>query len=201
MGYSYHRYLVAMDDTLYRMANTAFDRMLSEPTRHRVPELAGQRVRTVEVVVELAGREPVAVVRQAFAVLAFDAAGSVDVTRLRKQQYARIETALAPVFADPQRDEKIVDAGEQFVAQRRHMDAVASTGKGHRERGPWSPKVPAPGRTRQRRLTHLRSATLRHWRLANSAGSSDRAAGKRPVMGTRNRPVPVIQTAWKSSRQ
>jgi hypothetical protein len=117
MGYSYQRYLVAIDDTLYRMANTAFDRMLSEPTRHRVPELAGQRVRTVEVVVELAGREPVAVVRQAFAVLAFDAAGSVDVTRLRKQQYARIETALAPVFADPQRDEKIVDAGEQFVAQ------------------------------------------------------------------------------------
>lgn len=117
MGYSYQRYLVAMDDTLYRMANTAFERVLSEPTRYRVPELAGQRVRTVEVVVEIAGRQPVAVVRQAFAVLAFDAVGSVDVARLRKQQYARIETALAPVFADPHRDEKIVEAGEQFIAQ------------------------------------------------------------------------------------
>ena len=117
MGYSYQRYLVAMDDTLYRMANTAFERVLSEPTRYRVPELAGQRVRTVEVVVELAGREPVAVVRQAFAVLAIDAAGRVDLARLRKQQYARIETALAPVFADPHRDEKIVEAGEQFIAQ------------------------------------------------------------------------------------
>ncbi len=117
MGYSYQRYLVAMDDTLYRMANTAFERVLSEPTRYRVPELACQRVRTVEVVVELAGREPVAVVRQAFAVLAIDAAGRVDLARLRKQQYARIETALAPVFSDPHRDEKIVDAGEQFIAQ------------------------------------------------------------------------------------
>ena len=101
MGYSYQRYLVAMDDTLYRMANTAFDRMLSEPTRYRVPELAGQRVRTVEVVVELAGRQPVAVVRQAFAVLAFDAVGSVDVARLRKQQYARIENCAGPCLCGP----------------------------------------------------------------------------------------------------
>jgi len=117
MGYSYQRYLVAMDDTLYRMANTAFDRMLQDPTRCRLPELAGQRVRTVEVVVELIGRKPVAVFRTSFAVLAFDDTGCVDVTRLRKQQYARIENALAPVFAEPDRDEKVIDAGGQFIAQ------------------------------------------------------------------------------------
>ena len=35
MGYAFHRYLVAMDDTIYRMANTAFDRMLRDPTRCR----------------------------------------------------------------------------------------------------------------------------------------------------------------------
>jgi len=117
MGYSYQRYLVAMDDTLYRMANTAFDRMLQDPTRCLVPGLAGQRVRTVEVVVELLGRKPVAVVRRSFAILGFDDAGCVDITRLRKQQYAHIENALAPVFADPNRDEKVIDAGGQFIAQ------------------------------------------------------------------------------------
>jgi len=117
MGYSYQRYLIATDDTIYRMANTAFDRMLQAPTSCRLPQLAGQRVRTVEVVVELVGREAVAVVRTSFAVLAFDDAGCVDVTRFRRQQYARVETALAPVFADPDRDEKVIDAGGQFIAQ------------------------------------------------------------------------------------
>ena len=101
MGFSYQRYLVAMDDTLYRMANTAFDRMLQDPTHCRLPQLAGQRVRTVEVVVELLGRKPAAVVRTAFAVLAFDDTGCVDATRLREQQHARIENALAPVLRHP----------------------------------------------------------------------------------------------------
>jgi len=90
-----------MDGTLYRMANTAFDRLLQDPTRCRVPELAGQRVRTVEVVVELIGRKPVAVVRWSFAVLGFDDAGCVDVTRLRKHQYARIEKHLGTRVCKP----------------------------------------------------------------------------------------------------
>jgi hypothetical protein len=116
MGHAF-QYLVAMDDTLYRMANTAFDRMLQYPTRYRLPELAGQRVRTAEVAVSLVGREPAAIVRKSFGVLAFDEPGWVDVTGLRKQQHARIEIALAPMFVDPERDEKVVDAGSQFIAQ------------------------------------------------------------------------------------
>lgn len=107
-----------MDDTIYRMANTAFDRMLRDAASCCLPELAGQRVRTAEVVVELVGREPAAVVRTSFGVLAIDDAGCVDVSRFRKQQYARIETALAPVFANPDCDEKVIDAaGGQFIAQ------------------------------------------------------------------------------------
>jgi hypothetical protein len=121
MGYSYQRYLIAADDTIYRMANTAFDRMLQDPTTYRLPELAGQRVRTTEVVVGLVDREPVAVVRTSFAVLVVDHAGCVDADRYRKQQYARVETALAPAFApafvDPDRDGKVVDAASQFLAQ------------------------------------------------------------------------------------
>lgn len=117
MAHSFQRYLVAMDDTLYRMANTAFDRMLDDPTHHRLPQLAGQRVRSVEVVVQLVERRPVAVVRRSFTVLAFDNSGCVDVARLRKQQYAHVEKALAPVFAAPRQDEKVIDAGDRFVAQ------------------------------------------------------------------------------------
>ena len=104
MGYSYQRYLIAMGDTILRMANTAFDRMLQDPITCRLPELAGQRVRTTEVVTGLVGREPAAVVRTSFAVLVFDHAGRVDANRYRQQQYARVETALASAFADRDRE-------------------------------------------------------------------------------------------------
>ena len=117
MGYSYQRYLVARDDAIYRMASAAFDRMLRDPARFRVRELAGQRVRSAEVVVVLQDREPVAVVRTSFSVLAFDAAGHLDIGRLRTQQQARIEAVLAPVLGNPSRDEKIVEADTRFIAQ------------------------------------------------------------------------------------
>ena len=55
MGYSFRRYFVARDDLIYRMATAAFDRMLREPARFRMPDLAGQRVRSAEIVVELVG--------------------------------------------------------------------------------------------------------------------------------------------------
>ena len=96
MGYSYQRYLIARDDTIFRMANTAFDRMIQDPTTCCLPELVGQRARTTEVVVGLVGREPAAVVHTSFAVLVFDHARRVDANRYRQQQYARVETALAP---------------------------------------------------------------------------------------------------------
>lgn len=48
---------------------------------------SGERVRTV--VVEFTGREPVAVVRKAFAVIAFNDTRCVDATRLREQFVAR----------------------------------------------------------------------------------------------------------------
>ena len=129
MGCSYQRYLIAWDDTILRMANAAFDRMLQDPTTCRLPELAGQRVRTPEVVVGRVGREPAAVVHTSFAVLVLDHTGRVDANRYRQQQYARVETALAPAlapaFADPDRDRKVVDAARQFIAQG----------------GAWSPSV------------------------------------------------------------
>ena len=117
MGFSFKRYLVAVDDTLYRLANTTFDRMLRDPANHRFPVFAGQRVRMADVVVELVGREPACVVRATFAVLTFDDEGRLDASKFGKQQFALAETALAPVFAVPDSNETVVDATHRFVAQ------------------------------------------------------------------------------------
>ena len=125
MGLSFQRYLVAADDTLYRMANTAFDRMLQEPEKHRMPLFAGQRVRTAEVVVEVVERQAIRVVRTALSILTFDAEGRVDPNKLNQQQFARAELvlSLAPTTPDPA--ETVVDATRRFLAQG----------------GSWSPSV------------------------------------------------------------
>jgi len=57
-----------------------------------------------DLVVEPADRGPRCVVRSTFAVLAFDDEGGIDTARFDGQQLALAESALAPVFAVPERD-------------------------------------------------------------------------------------------------
>ncbi|MBC8752811.1 hypothetical protein [Paraburkholderia sp. WC7.3b] len=75
MGFSSRTFLLAPDDTLWRLATSKFDRMLRDPASHRLPAFAGQRARMANVVVELVASEPVRVIRTTYAVLAFDAEG------------------------------------------------------------------------------------------------------------------------------
>jgi len=82
-----------------------------------MPLFAGQRVRTAEVIVELVGRAPVAVVRTTFAILTFDGEGRIVPSKLRRQQFALAELALAPVLATSRSTETVVDATNRFVAQ------------------------------------------------------------------------------------
>jgi hypothetical protein len=117
MGFSCQRHFVARDETIYRLAYAKLDRMLRDPARHLMPLFAGQRVRTAEVIVELIGRTPVAVVGTTFAVLTFDGKGRIVPSKLRKQQFALAELALAPVLAPSRSTETVVDATHRFVAQ------------------------------------------------------------------------------------
>jgi len=116
MGLSCRRFLIAHDDSLYRLPTTTFDRMLRDPASHRLPIFAEQRVRTADLIVELVDRCPRRIVRSAFAVLAFEDEGSIDTARFDRQQHALAESALAPMFAAPERDDTVVDAAHRFVA-------------------------------------------------------------------------------------
>jgi len=119
MGFSCRRFLIARDDTLWRLSSTKFDRMLRDPASHCVPDFAGQRLRMADVVVECVARDPVRVVRIAFSILSFDAEGRIDSGRFEKQQFALVESVVAPVFDvfDENSDETVVDATSRFIAQ------------------------------------------------------------------------------------
>jgi len=90
--------------------------MLRDPKGPVLPAFAGQRVRMADLVVELAGRVPLRVVRSTFAVLPFDADGRMDSARVLKQQWARAETALDRCLDVPDSQDSVLDAAVQFVA-------------------------------------------------------------------------------------
>lgn len=81
------------------MKSSMFERLVRDPLHHSMPELAGQRARVAEIIVELRDRVPVQVVRRVYFVLPFDDQGRVDIERIRKQQYALASSVIDPVLA------------------------------------------------------------------------------------------------------
>jgi hypothetical protein len=119
MGFSCRTFLIARDDTLWRLSSTKFDRMLRDPVGNCLPDFAGQRARMAAVVVELVARKPVRIVRNTFSILSFNAEGCIDLSRFEKQQFALAESVFAPVFAvsADASNSTIVDAASRFIAQ------------------------------------------------------------------------------------
>lgn len=71
MRIGFRHYLLDAEGALYHVSNAAFDRMLRDPVRHRLPRFAGQRVRSAEISVALMNGKPIAVVRSSFSILTF----------------------------------------------------------------------------------------------------------------------------------
>jgi hypothetical protein len=117
VGIGCRRFIVDDEDRVVRLRNTIFERLLRDPQHHTMPALAGQRVRMAEVLVQLADRRPVQVVRRVYFVVGFDEAGRLDTTRFQNQQRALAESVLERVFAVPGDDDRVLDAASRFIAQ------------------------------------------------------------------------------------
>jgi hypothetical protein len=70
-----------------------------------------------KILVQLADRRPIQVVRRVYFVVGFDEAGRVDTTRFQDQQWAFAESALDRVFAVLSDDTRVLDAASRFIAQ------------------------------------------------------------------------------------
>ena len=117
MGIRCRRFIVDDEDRLVRLRNTIFERLLRDPQHHTMPALAGQRVRMAEILVQLADRRPIGVIRRVYFVVSSDEAGRVDTIRFQEQQRAIAESALDGVFAVPGDDDRVLDAASRFIAQ------------------------------------------------------------------------------------
>lgn len=104
-------------DGLHRLAVATFEQMLHNPASQSIPRFAGARVRMAHLLVECLQRRPTRVIWSAFSILTFDAKGAFDPTAFERHQYARAESALAPLFAEPDTPTILVDAARRFIAK------------------------------------------------------------------------------------
>jgi hypothetical protein len=114
MTYSPRTFVVGPDDTLYRLGNAKFSRMLDDPDIHRLPRFAGQRVRMVEAIVEFRDRVPCEVVRLVYEMLPFDTQGRLDRRAFERQNAALVAVV---VGGSTTNDAPVVDASNRFIAR------------------------------------------------------------------------------------
>ena len=127
MSYSPRTFLLAPDDTLYRLPSAKFSRMLDDPASHPLARFAGQRVRMAEAIVEVHERTPRAVVRLVYEMLRFDEEGRLDRSAFLRQNAALVELAMGRLFGESVTPgETIVDASSRFVAQGGRWQPSAS---------------------------------------------------------------------------
>src|SRR5882672_11053189 len=88
-------FLLDREGALYRLPSATLDRMLQIPTRHRLPRLVCQRVRSAEVAVEMMNGRPLRVVRSVFNMLTFKSDGTLVPPLRDRHVRARAELALA----------------------------------------------------------------------------------------------------------
>ncbi len=116
MGTGIRVFLVAEDDSLQRLPMARYRRLRRREPGERLPQYAGKRVRCAMVVLEVAGRKPLAIDRVDHYMLSFDAEGRIDTTELEKQ--ARLAVELLPPFAEQQPSGQVINARRHFAKRR-----------------------------------------------------------------------------------
>jgi hypothetical protein len=117
-SFSTRTFILGPDDTLYRLANAKFLRIVDDPESRRVKRFSVQRVRMVGVIVELHERRPRPVIRLVYQMLGIDDEGRLDSAAFIRQGAALTELAVDRVSGQSARPgETIVDASSRFVSQ------------------------------------------------------------------------------------
>jgi hypothetical protein len=115
MGVALRHFLLDREGALYRLPRATLDRMLQFPTRHRLPRLAGQRVRSAEVAVEMMNGRPLRVLRSVFNMVVFKSDGTLVPPLQDRHIRANAELALA--LEAPARHASVAEASTRFVAR------------------------------------------------------------------------------------
>lgn len=112
-------YLIADDDTIYRLARATFYDILLQKKPTPFPELRGQRVKLATIYVALDGRRAVAVARALFNFITFDDEGLFDSTEWDEASERTIEAWTIPKINEPS---PVIDARARFADRRNEIE-------------------------------------------------------------------------------
>ncbi len=116
MGLSVRIFFVNDDDTLERFSFARYERLLNGDPKEHLIEYAGKRVRYILVVVDLANRIPVSILRTECSYLTFDNEGKIDTAYIEKGSRMLFD-GMEP-FPDGESPPEVVDARHRFAMKR-----------------------------------------------------------------------------------
>lgn len=113
---SIRHFIITDEDSIYRIANAKYTRMLDNNLAESIKSLAGQRVRSAVAAVKLQNRKPVEVTRFWFGHLEFREDGTLDIDRY----YADNIFVLTAMDFRPikRRMGSVIPAEQQFAKRR-----------------------------------------------------------------------------------
>lgn len=124
MGLSIRVFIVEDGDTIIRLPLARYERLRKCDSDERLSKYAGKRVRYALIVVDLANRRPIEIIRDQFGFLNFDDEGRLKVAEHEKKESLAFDM-LAPLLSD-QTNSRVIDARHKF-AKKTYFDKFSWT--------------------------------------------------------------------------
>jgi len=112
-------FLVNDDDSIQRLSLARYERLRRRDPEERLPKHAGKRVRYVLVILEVADRKPLEILRIQCSFLHFDSDGRIDTAEQERE--GRLAMEMVPPIVGERRGPQVVDSRHKF-AQKRYQD-------------------------------------------------------------------------------
>lgn len=122
MGTGMKVFFVEGDGFPRRVPSARFERLCKCDPEERFPECAGRQVRCALVVVDTAGRKPVAARHVEYSLLTFDADGRLDRAALEEEMQLAVNSLELPV--GEQFPSKVADSIHVFARKRHRHEYV-----------------------------------------------------------------------------
>ncbi len=116
MGIGIRVFLIDDNDSLQRISMARLNRLLHFDRREGLQQYAGKRVRCAMVVLEVAGRQVLAIGNIDYFLLQFNDQGRIDKKEWEKGM--RLGMELLPPLRDEQYPHQVIDAQHRFAKRR-----------------------------------------------------------------------------------
>lgn len=96
MGLTYRIFLIDDNDSIKKISNSRFQRLMNREPYETFPEHASKRVKYALVILKVEGRDPIRIIDIEYSVLPFDKNGRIDAKERGKQLHSAMNCLGSP---------------------------------------------------------------------------------------------------------